>query len=178
LNDLDKVNALIFAFIRCPYLIGPAMQSWTAINGECIFATLRGLFAGSPESEADVDKRALALEQLVERLRRLYAGDGSPGAGGASSRPGDATSGSEGEPAGAAERKQLQARADAEDRAIETSKNGGRTNLTEAIQALLKEAEKLENAGDSAGAQGLLEQALRCESAGDVAAARSGRRFA
>ena len=55
LPDMDKVQALFFAFIRCPYLIAPVIQTWTAINGECVFSTLRGLFPAAPQDEADVE---------------------------------------------------------------------------------------------------------------------------
>jgi hypothetical protein len=64
LPDLDKVRALIFAFIRCPYLLSAAMQEWTAVNGECVFATLRALFPDGPVTEADVDRGAGLLEQI------------------------------------------------------------------------------------------------------------------
>ncbi len=171
LPDLDKVSALIFAFIRCPYLITAPMRAWTVVNGECVFATLRALLPAAPVDEAGVASGAVQLEQLWERLRRLYAEDdrtAGPAAGDLGTGP---------TPAAAGERRQRQRRADAEDRALEGATAGGSLDLEEAIQRLLQEAAGWEAAGAPAEAQALLVEALRWQEAGDIVAARRGRRF-
>ncbi|HJT79465.1 MAG TPA: hypothetical protein VJ739_19875, partial [Gemmataceae bacterium] len=160
LPDLDKVSALVFAFVRCPHLVTALLQAWTAINGECVFATLRSLFPAAPEDEADVERGGILLEQLLERLRRLYTVDAPvlPAVGGAGG--GDP-------PPDAGERRRRQQQADAEDRALEGASADGKPDPEEAVRRLLQEAGAREEAGDLAGAHGLLAEALRWEEAGD-----------
>lgn len=72
LVDVDRVNALIFAFIRFPHRIPATIQEWTAINGECVFETLRSLTPRRPRDEADVAEFAERFETLWQRLRQIY----------------------------------------------------------------------------------------------------------
>lgn len=75
LPDLDRVRALICAFVRCPWLIAAedCMRNWRAVNGERIFDTLREMFPTAPQSELDVERYAAAAEALCQRLEKLYA---------------------------------------------------------------------------------------------------------
>src|SRR5262249_20629000 len=133
-----------------------------------VFATLRGLFPAAPADESDVERGAVFLEQLWERLRRLYAPDPSAGLGAAGGGGTDPALG---------ELRRRQLRADAQDRALETATRDGRTDIGKAVRQLLEEAAGREAAGDPAAAQALLEEAVRWEEAGDVEAARGDRRF-
>ena len=68
LVDLDKVNVLLFAFIRLPHLVDDRIKSWSMINGECIFDTLRQIFPAGPADETDVERFAIECERLWKRL--------------------------------------------------------------------------------------------------------------
>ena len=72
LPDLDKVNAPLFAFIRLPHLVDDRIKSWSVINGECVFDTLRQVFPAGPDDETDVERFAIECEHLWERLSALY----------------------------------------------------------------------------------------------------------
>ncbi len=116
LADLDRVNALIFAFIRLPHLLKrhPEIQNWRLINGECLFQTLRDLLPAPPETEQDVADFAQCLETLVDRLRALYP----ESAASAETTP---TADEESLSSEMAERLARQLAADAEDRATAES---------------------------------------------------------
>ena len=68
LPDLDKVN-LSFAFIRLPHRIDDRIKGWAVPGGECVFETLRRMFPAAPASEADVERFAIELDGLWQRLR-------------------------------------------------------------------------------------------------------------
>jgi hypothetical protein len=167
LPDLDKVELLIFAFVRLPHRIDGPMQSWTAINGECVFETLRSMFPSGPHDEADVLSYAIELERLWERLHELYVGPPS----GAGKSP------------DAAERRMRQHEADAEDHVLmpPTSPEGhpGERRNDELVDPLLDEAAQLAHEGNPEGAERFLERAIRAEAggAGALWADRAGRRF-
>jgi hypothetical protein len=72
LPDMDRVNALIFAFIRIPHRIPSTVQQWTVVSGECVFQTLRRLFPHGPRHESDVEEFAARLQKLWNRIRKLY----------------------------------------------------------------------------------------------------------
>ncbi len=76
LPDMDRLQVLIFAFIRGPHLIESNQQTWTVIDGECPFETLREMFPAGPADETDVEQFAVRLNELWERIRKLY--DGQP----------------------------------------------------------------------------------------------------
>jgi hypothetical protein len=71
--DLLRINSLIFAFVRLPHLITPAIKEWRTIDGECIFETLRTLFPNPPQDESDIAIFASRLEALYNRLESRYA---------------------------------------------------------------------------------------------------------
>jgi hypothetical protein len=81
LPDLDRLRALMCAFVRCPWLIDCAvdLQQWRAINGECVFDTLRTVFPEAPRSERAVMVYAAAADQLYRRIENLYAEESGEG---------------------------------------------------------------------------------------------------
>lgn len=162
LPDMDKVQALAFAFVRCAHLITEEMQTWSAINGERVFETLRALFPAGPRDEADVEEFALRLHDLYNRLQKLYA---------------DASAGPNYEDAASAERVRRQRMADAEDRDLEKPGGDEPPAPSEAVEQLLEDAANLEASGRPEQAEDLLQQALQLEERGDAAAGRAGRRF-
>ena len=136
------MSLLIFLFIRLPHVIDGPVRAWTAVNGECIFETLRAMFPHGPQTEDDVADFAARLEALYERLHALYPANPGEGAGG------------RGEDQGRLER---QAAADAEDRAHEAADaDGGPARGSEIADRLLDEAVRLE-AGRVKGAEEMLE---------------------
>jgi hypothetical protein len=72
LPDMDKVMALIFSTIRCPYLLTDEMREWKTIKGEVVFETLRRLFNEIPRDEDTVEAYGRMLESLWDRLRDDY----------------------------------------------------------------------------------------------------------
>ena len=163
LSDMDKVDLLLFCFIRLPHLIDDTIKGWTAVNGECVFETLRAQFPDGPRDEADVETFTIRMDELWERWQALYPS--SPAADG--SRAG--------------ERLQRQLAADAEDRAVDAlTGSEDPLNAAEAsamATRLLEEAATLEKAGCREVAAALLGQAIRIEASGDVWRDRAGRRF-
>ncbi len=75
LPDLDKVLALIVSYVRAPHCISQKTQQWQAINGECVFRTLRDCLSHPPQTEADVARLAQWCYDFFERLKALYHGD-------------------------------------------------------------------------------------------------------
>lgn len=73
LPDLEKVTALIMAFVRVPHLITAEAQSWQAINGEVVFGTLRKNLTDRPTTEADVASISEWLYHFYQRLKSLYS---------------------------------------------------------------------------------------------------------
>ena len=59
-----------------------AARASLGINGGCVFATLRALLPAAPVTEADVERGAVLLEQLCERLWQLYGEEPPAGEGG------------------------------------------------------------------------------------------------
>lgn len=112
LPDLDKVNALCFAFVRRPHLIAEAMRRWTAVNGECVFDSLRALAPVGPRNEADVAALSGRMEELAERLRKLYQPDNPKGDGPQNQAPGQTPPNDD-----ISKRLQRQRQADEDDRA-------------------------------------------------------------
>ena len=90
LPDLDKVNLLMFAFIRLPHLVDDRIKTWSLINGECFFETLRRTFPAAPVDESDVERFAIECERLWDRVRAPLFGPSRPqrprGAGSAGRR--------------------------------------------------------------------------------------------
>lgn len=72
LPDLDKILALISAFIRIPHLIPSVAKSWRALNGECVFEQLRCLLPIQPKTEADVERMAQAVYDFYSSLQSCY----------------------------------------------------------------------------------------------------------
>lgn len=72
LPDMDKIEKLLFAFIRCPHEITEEMKSWQAINDECVFDYVRACFLAAPESEVDVGDFAERTETIWHEFRQLY----------------------------------------------------------------------------------------------------------
>src|SRR5262249_53011244 len=143
LPDMDRVNALIFAFIRLPHRIPPAVRRWAVVGGECIFETLRGLFPHRPCDEAGVAAVAARGEDLWQRLRLLSPS--SP------ERGGHAAAGTGGISEEAAGRLVRQLEADAEDRAMQPS-IGDAADRQKLAGLLLDEAVRLLQAGEEAAA--------------------------
>ena len=170
LPDLDKVNLLFFAFIRLPHRIDDRIKGWAVPGGECVFETLRRMFPAAPASEADVERFAIELDGLWQRLRALYPDDpagnaGSPGA----------------EDAEAEASRERQRVADAEDQAIDPPASpeddpADRT-IAGVVDRLLEEAARREEAGREEEAKSLLDRAIRVEESGDAWQERDGRRF-
>lgn len=163
LCDMDRLNTLIFAFIRCPFLIDERMQSWTIIDGERIFETLRAMFPEPPKDESDVEQFSLRLDHLWERVRSCYDKTAPKEA-----RKKETVAGSLGIDGNRLRRQQ---EADAEDRALERA-----GSLADEASSLLEEAAALERVGECDTADRLFERALSREQGGGVAD-RAGRRF-
>jgi hypothetical protein len=147
LPDMDRVNALIFAFIRIPHRIPPAIQQWAVITGECVFDTLRSLFPHNPRDEANVATFAALLEQLWRRLRRLYPSTHEQFA--SSGLDVDSLS------AKAVERLARQLAADAEDRSLKTKAGAGGLKVAPATPPVVSDRR----------AQRLLDEAVRLSEA-------------
>jgi hypothetical protein len=164
LPDLDKIRLMFLAFIRLPHKIDEEMKAWEVINGECVFATLRCTLPSAPRTEADVERMALELERLRERLESLY-----PGAPEASAK--DRNTGRE-----AAARLENQLAADAEDRAANPTAESSGTKFADRLRV---EAARLTAAGWEGAADRLIDQALRAEALKDAGwpKDRLGRRF-
>lgn len=186
LPDLDKLRALTCAFIRCPHLIAEAhaIRTWRTIHGETVFDTLRAILRAAPQSEADVERYAAALEAMHERIEKSYAGSGpglamddrtdetdSTGPDGASTpRPSGPARGADRPPrdAVADEALRRQSEADREDRRFDREHGHGseppRADAS-ATAAALRLAEKLaaSEKPDSESPPDLLEAMLRLE---------------
>lgn len=77
-SDMDRIHALMFAFVRFPHYIPASIREWTAANGECVFETLRSLFPHPPRDESDVAEFAARIKDLWDRLRNLYPKTADP----------------------------------------------------------------------------------------------------
>lgn len=80
LPDMDRLQTLIFAFIRCPHRLHDQHKLWTVVSGENMFAKLRSLFPHAPADENDVERFAKRLQDLWDRIRRLYGSEPPPNA--------------------------------------------------------------------------------------------------
>ncbi len=169
LPDLDKVELLIFTFVRLAHRIDEPMREWRAINGECVFETLRRLFPVGPRDESGVEAYANALRDLIERLRLHYERD---------------------EPSptpDADQRRSRQREADAEDRALGPRPDREKSSRSKIASGeassladrLFDESASLEEAGDAQVAERLLERAVEAVIMGEdrFLQARAGRRF-
>jgi hypothetical protein len=143
------------------------MQSWTAVDGECVFATLRHSFPWGPRDERDVEQFAIELERLWQRLRNLHPGEPAAQDGDL-----DATA-----------RRDRQREADAEDRALAPPDrlecSASRTGGASLMDPLLDEAVHLSDVEWGEAAELLLDSAVRAEVCGESAVwdDRAGRRF-
>jgi len=104
LPDRDRTLAVIFSFIRCPYLFTDEAKKFTTLSGVCVYEELKKVLDKMPDTEKDVarlggrlekfwnslikdekDSHGKSDEELVKEMM------GTPGAGGGSGE------GSEGE---------------------------------------------------------------------------------
>lgn len=73
LPSLDRILALICAFIRVPHLIGQAARQWCAVDGTCVFEALRQLLPQRPQTEQDVERMADLLLEFYTRLKKQHS---------------------------------------------------------------------------------------------------------
>ncbi|QDT22484.1 hypothetical protein [Gimesia chilikensis] len=175
LPDMDKVEKLLFAFIRCPHRLTSEMQHWTAINEDCVFDLLRSSFPSAPVSESDVEEFAIRTEALWRRYRKLYPE--LPEKFVKERRDGRIHD-------KRVERILCQLEADSRDRALLTAED---ENCRSVVDLLLKEVKRWERAADIALqedrdpllaiADRLFDHACKVEKNGDSRHDRAGRRF-
>lgn len=72
LSELDKAQAVIFAFIRCPHAMPDCMRQWQTQSGECFFERLRRRFPHGPRTEEEVAEFAHRTQQIYLRLRKRF----------------------------------------------------------------------------------------------------------
>jgi len=100
-SDIDRINMIIFGFIRCGHLLTQEMKEWETLTSRCPFTELRALFPAMPEDEETVEKYGEILDiwyqthlddysDLMSKTPQEVAGDlqsgeGAPGDG----EPGD-----------------------------------------------------------------------------------------
>jgi len=72
LPDLDKVAAVAFAFIRCPYTLTEEHKTWTTVTGACPYEELRKTLDRVPETEWDVEDLGGKLMDCLDALRKPY----------------------------------------------------------------------------------------------------------
>jgi len=72
LPDMDRVNIIAFAFIRCPHALTDEHKEWTSVGGTCVYAELRELLKRRVKTEDDVMKAGGAVAALLKRIREEY----------------------------------------------------------------------------------------------------------
>lgn len=72
LSDMDRINILIFAFIRAPYKLTDSMKAWETLTGRCVFDELRGMFPRVPEIEAEVEDYGQKLVDWYQSIKDDY----------------------------------------------------------------------------------------------------------
>ena len=72
LSDFDRINILIFAFIRCPHLLDESMKKWATLAGRCVFEELRELIPNIPSTEEEVKYYGGELEKWYNSHKEDY----------------------------------------------------------------------------------------------------------
>lgn len=175
LPDMDKIEKLVFAFIRCPHLLTTEMQQWTAINHDCAFELLRSMFPSAPLSESDVEEFAIRSESFWQKYRKLYPE--IPEKFVEKRRAGELDN-------NMVDRTMIQLEADARDRALLMTED---EDCSGVVDRLLKEAERFERTAGIAFTEDresllaisdrLLDHACEVEKHGDSRHDRAGNRF-
>ncbi|MEQ8637447.1 vWA domain-containing protein [Gimesia maris] len=175
LPDMDKIEKLVFAFIRCPHRLTDEMKQWTAINHDCAFELLRSMFPSEPLSESDVEEFAIRSESFWQKYRQLYPE--LPEKFVEMRRTGELDD-------NMVDRTMIQLEADARDRALLMTED---ENCSGVVDRLLKEAERFERTAGIAFTEDresllaisdrLLDHACEVEKHGDSRHDRAGNRF-
>lgn len=70
MSDMDRLNCLVFGFIRCGHLMTDEMKNWRTLAGRHAFQELRDMFPHIPATEEEVEKYGKLLMDWIASHRK------------------------------------------------------------------------------------------------------------